>query len=175
MSKFCAIVLLSIGLLLGGGAAKADTFSFSALPTGGTTNGTPGSTVDWGYSITNNSSTQWLLLLALNTTQSFFNGTPNNNVFSYPLLAPNQTLTATNGLFEFTWNTNAPIGFTNSGLFDLTGLFCTDSTLSNCSSSVLDVYSSYSATVTPVPEPAPLLLLPPCLALCWVLKKMAQA
>jgi len=176
MSKLCAILLLSIGMLVSGQAAQADSsFTFTALPSSGAISGAPGSTVGWGYSIMNDSSTQWLVLSDLNTTESFLNGTPDNNIFDYPIIAPDQTVTvsfnalAGTGLYEFTWNSDAPTGFTNSGEFDLTGFFCADSSLGGCSTTNVDEFAPYSVTATP--EPTPLLLLCTGLTLCWLMRK----
>jgi hypothetical protein len=123
--------------------------------------------VGWGYSITNDSSTQWLVTADLTTTGSFQNGTPNTGIFDFPIIAPDTTVNVSynaatgTGLFAFTWNSTAPIGFTNSGQFDLTGFFCADSMFDGCSTNNIDALAPYSTTATSstTPEPTPLLLL----------------
>lgn len=163
MRNFCVVLVIGLGMLLGGGRAEADTFSFSAEPTDGAISGTPGSTVGWGYTITNDSSTQWLLLTDLNATTSFPNGVA-TNIFDYPVIAPDETVTvafsavAGTGLYELTWNADAPIGFTITGQFDMSADFCTDDTLATCSTTP-DVFAPFSVSVTGVPEPGVITLL----------------
>lgn len=149
-------------------AARADSFTFSVLPVGGAVSGPPGSTVGWGYSFTNQSATNWLVLTSI-SADPFLHGNPDASIFNFPALGPGLTLsvaylTGTAGLFEFTWDPTAPVGFTNSGLFIVSaewwsgdptagGQFLLPAT---------DQSDVYSATVTPsatVPEPSSLLLL----------------
>ena len=176
MRKLWVVILLSMVTLIGGGPAWADGFTFSLLPSSGAIDGPPGSTVGWGYTITNDSSTDYLLLTSLNTTEAFQYGTP-TDLFEDTLflLAPDQTVTgyfnATTGtgLFEFTWNSDAPLSFTNSGDFDMSGVFCTDATLTNCSMLPPDQYAAYAVTATP--EPSTILLLISGVVSFWFMKK----
>src|SRR5690348_4091618 len=96
-------------------AASADIYSFSLLSAGGNLQGAPGSTIGWGYSIENQSSTLWLVTTGVNS-DGFLNATP-NLIFDFPVIGPGASATA--GLLELTWNASAPIGFVNSGAFDL--------------------------------------------------------
>ena len=48
---------------------------------------TPGSTVGWGYSITNNSATNWLVVYGL-AAGNFPGATPNPYFFDFPSIAP---------------------------------------------------------------------------------------
>ena len=102
--------------------------------------------------------------------------TPNAGIFSFPAVNPNSTLTVayvpgTDGLYELTWDANAPIGFVNSGMFVATAEWC--DTTGACSSAP-DQMAAYSATVTPnsaVPEPATALLFATGLATAALRKK----
>jgi len=178
MRKLWVVILLSMVTLISGAPAWADGFTFSLLPSSGAIGGPPGSTVGWGYTITNDSSTDYLLLTSLNTTEDFQYGTP-TDLFEDTLflLAPDQTVaayfnaTTGAGLFEFNWSSDAPLGFTNSGDFDLSGLFC-DATLTNCSVAP-DEYAAYSVTATP--EPSTVLLLISGVVFFWFMKKLAHA
>jgi hypothetical protein len=149
--------------------ADSLTFSFGTLPANGAVAGPPGSTVGWGYTVTNNSLADWLVPTALNAGV-FLNlnpaVVPNPNVlFDFPIVAPLQTVTLgytpkTAGLFEITWASTAPLGFVNSGNFVLSADFYNANPLLNPSAVDLgpapDVSTPYSATV---PEPPTLLLL----------------
>ena len=76
-----------------------------------------------GYSITNESTTDWLLTINLNS-DAFLDGTA-NSLFDFPEVAPGTTVTDafdpinSIGLYELTWDPDAPTGFTNSGNFVL--------------------------------------------------------
>ena len=103
--------------------ALGDIIDFSLIPGDGAVAGPPGSTVGWGYSITNNSLTDWFLPTVLNS-DSFANGIP-AVLFDFPMVAPGASIsvsfdsgTAT-GLYELTWDGGAPVGFVNSGNFVL--------------------------------------------------------
>jgi hypothetical protein len=118
--RLFGIVILTI---LFAATTYADTFTFSTVPGSGNLSAAAGSTVGWGYSVTNNSLTQWLVFASLDPSASFANGTANADVFDFPIVAPLSTLTqaydGTNGLYEFTWNAGAPAGSSNSGNFVL--------------------------------------------------------
>jgi hypothetical protein len=118
--RIFGIVLLT---LLFAATSYADSFTFSTIPPSGSISGAAGSTVGWGYTVTNNSLVQWLVFNNIATDTAFTNGTPNGGVFDFPVVAPNTTITTnydgTNGLYEFTWNPGAPAGFSNSGNFVL--------------------------------------------------------
>ncbi len=169
MTKVWSKYFFSAGvlLLLVAPAARADSFTFSLLPPNGAISGPPGSTIGWGYSITNNSSVDFVEFSAL-SANGFLNGTP-LAIFDFPIIAPNTTVTVpfdplnVLGLYQLTWDPGAPIGFTNSGTFMLTGDFCTDSACASMiANSDLTLSALYSATVTTpgnvVPEPASILL-----------------
>jgi hypothetical protein len=158
-------IALGLACLLAAPQLWADSFSFTLVPGSGNVSGAPGSTVGWGYSITNDSSTYWLVTTDLNA-DPFLNGTP-NLIFDFPDLAPGATATepfdpiAPAGLYELTWDNSAPPGFANSGTFDVSAEWWNGDPL-NGGSYVTDAPNegqAYSATVTATPEPAIIALL----------------
>jgi hypothetical protein len=157
--------------LVSASAAHAAPFTLSLLPPDGVISGTPGSTIGWGYTLTNDSDSDWLMLTGLGA-DPFEHATADASLFTAPILAPGATITvaydatAFTGLFQLTWDNTAPIGFTNSGHFVLSAEFWDGDPLDLTSSFValaLDQLVPYSAFVstpieTPVPEPGTLLL-----------------
>jgi hypothetical protein len=152
---FARLSILVCLVALSSGVAFADTYTFEDLPPGGNIAGPPGSTIGWGYSITNDSTTDWLVTVNL-TSAPFTDGTADASPFDFPIVSPSSTVTlpydqATNtGLFALTWDTTAPVGFTNAGVFTLsaewwsgdpltTGMFLMDAP---------DETAAYSATVS---------------------------
>jgi hypothetical protein len=143
----------------------ADTISFTLLPVDGNVAGPPGSTVGWGYSITNNSDTDWFVPTDLNTDSSFSNGTP-TLLFDFPDLAPDTTAAETFdpvnfiGLYELLWDPSAPGGSVNSGNFVLSGEWWDGDPLNggNFIADAIDTSAPYSATVSSIssstPEPS---------------------
>src|SRR5437763_6291258 len=79
----------------------------------------PGATVQWNYAIRNLSDADTLVLSDLNAGV-FQYGTP-QSIFDFPIVAPLDT--ALGNLYQFTWDSNAPIGFINSGTFVLSADF----------------------------------------------------
>jgi hypothetical protein len=168
MKRLTSILALAIALALLPARAFAIPFSFTVLPSGGVADGAAGSTVGWGYEITNDSATGWLELTALDS-DPFANGTP-LSVFDFPILGPLTTATVLfdvvmgSGLFQLTWDLGAPTGFVNSGVFFVSGQFW-DADPLGAGATLLgaadDQSAPYSSTVTgaAVPEPATVLLL----------------
>ena len=155
-------------------AAWADTFSFTDLPPD--VAGPAGSSVGWGYTITNESSTSWLVLTAL-SAGVFDHGSP-DSLFDFPSLAPDTTVSVNfdpanlAGLYDLTWEATAPIGFVNAGFFTLQGEWWDGDPLAggNFISDAPDEVAAYSATVTgstSVPEPSTITLLTLFLTLIW--------
>ena len=148
-------------------AAWADTYSFTALPND--VAGPAGSTVGWGYTVSNESTTSWLVLTALDAAV-FDQGSP-DSLFDFPSLAPGETVSVAfdpanlAGLYELTWDATAPIGFVNTGFFSLHGEWWDGDPLAggNFLSEAPDESTPYSATVTgstSIPEPSAVLVLP---------------
>lgn len=141
-------------------AMAADIFTFSPLPVDGKIAGAPGSTIGWGYTIHNESGTHWLVTTGLNAG-AFVNATP-NAIFDFPDLAPGATATVAfdaaipAGLYELTWNSSAPLGFTNAGDFVLSAAWWSGDPSAGGSffSAAPNGVQPYSATVTTAtPEP----------------------
>ena len=144
---------------------KADGVGVSLTVTPTATVSAPGTSVGWGYSLTNNT-TDYLLAVGLNA------GTFNSGVldlidfFDYPLLAPGQTVSQTfdplnlTGLAQFTWDADAAPGATNSGLFSIS-FDLSDPNYDDFgpSGEVAQAAYAISTTSATVPEPASLLLL----------------
>ncbi|HYR86583.1 MAG TPA: PEP-CTERM sorting domain-containing protein [Terriglobia bacterium] len=163
-------------------AARAESFTFETLPASGNVDGPAGSTVGWGYSITNQSLTDWLVTTSVNAG-SFLNGTP-LSLFDFPTVAPRQNVNilydALNGfgLYELTWDAAAPVGFINSGNFVLSAEWWTGDPLFGGSliAGAPDQSVLYTATVTaaPVPVPSTVPLLSTGLAAIALLRRSAR-
>lgn len=173
------VALVAIGMLTAAGAARADSlsFGFSLEPTGGAITGSQGSTIGWGYDVTNSTS-DYLLLTAVNSLASFAPGITPEALLGIapgnpgPLLAPGSTQIVffsaeQAGLFELMLSPKAPVG-TITGQFDLTGDFL-DSSFNFIEET--DEFANYSATVIATPEPSTILLLTTCVVLCWWIRK----
>ncbi len=139
----------------------ADGITLTLLPSP-FISGTPGSTIGWGYQLSAPSTNTNFIVFTGISSDPFLFATPNAGIFDFPIVAPGTTITmpyipGAQGLFEITWDANAPVGFTNVGLFFLDFDLCADpSDPSTCSSGGALAHN-YSATV--VPEPATILLL----------------
>lgn len=166
--RMCLAVVLM--LLWVSAPVSADDFSFSTIPASGDISGPPGSTIGWGFSITNNSQ-DWLETTALNAG-SFLElnalVSPNPNLlFDYPIVSPEATvkmdyLAGSSGLYEITWDLLATVGFVNSGDFVLSGeLFSTDPTSVGAVDlgAAPDLMTPYTASVAAVPEPSTMILM----------------
>jgi hypothetical protein len=159
-----AIQLIGL-LLICSSAAYADPFTFDTLPGSGDVAGPAGSTVGWGYSITNTSLTNWLVLSSVNAG-TFLMGTP-GALFDFPIVAPGTTATvafdalAGLGLYQLTWDPTAPAGFVNSGTFVLSAEWWSgDPTAGGSFLAAADDQSApYTATVTAVAVSVPSTLL----------------
>lgn len=142
----------------------ADTLQFALIPSSGNVSGMAGSTVGWGYSITNQSSADWLVTTNL-TADSFLDGTP-SLVFDFPIVGPGQTATETFnastgvGLYQLTWDANAPMGFVNSGDFVLSAQWWNGNPANGGTliADAPDTSAAYAATVSTgtsmIPEPS---------------------
>lgn len=148
--------------LLAAPAAFGDSLHFSLIPSNGDISGAPGSTVGWGYSITNQSSSDWLVTTNL-TADPFLKGTP-AALFDFPNLGPGETVTESFdgntgvGLYELTWDAGAPAGFVNSGDFVLSAQWWNGDPIDGGTyiADAPDSSMGYSATISSaaIPEPS---------------------
>jgi hypothetical protein len=154
-------------------AGTVDSYLFGTVPSDGLVSGAPGSTVGWGYTITNESPTLWLVTTSLNTGP-FVSASP-GLLFDFPILDPLTSVTEPfdpsigAGLFELIWDSSAPPGFSNVGEFTISaewwtgppgngGLFFDNAP---------DVAQPYGASVDDSPEPGTSALLVLGLVLVW--------
>lgn len=164
------ILVTAMILLLGGQSAYAiPDWSFGLLPASGNVSGPAGSTVGWGYEITNPDTDNWLSVWGL-SADLFQNGSP-MSLFDFPSLAPGASVTVPYdevngfGLYQLTWDVTAPDGFVNSGTFILSADWYNGDPLLEVGSWIIgdapDQAAAYTATVTSaaVPEPSTWLLL----------------
>ena len=163
--------------------AHASPFTLQTVPLNGAISGGAGSTVGWGYLIANPSATDWLVLAGV-SAGVFQHATPNAAVFDFPILAPMATImapyvTGAAGLFELTWDVNAPVGFVNSGVFTVSAEWWSDDPFAGGQFLQLatDQFASYGATVTPaasVPELSSLTLLSGACFAGWCRRRLKQ-
>jgi uncharacterized protein (TIGR03382 family) len=164
-----------LGLALLGPAARAsDVWALSLTPSS-YISGAPGATIEWGYSITNQSSTDWLVLDGVNS-DAFQHGTADASVFDLPIIAPG--MTATGPLFDFTWDSNAPLGFENTGTFIVAAEWWDGDPFNggNFIDFAVDGTADYTAQVSQAtPEPvSALLMLPGLLAMVWLVRRRSR-
>jgi protein-disulfide isomerase len=157
------LTAMAPSLLLG-----SDAYTFITIPGDGNISGAPGATIGWGYSITNESTSDWLLATNLNA-DSFAFGTP-SLLFDFPEVAPGATVTEAFdpigmiGLYEDVLNGSAPNGSVDSGDFDLSAQWYDGDPFNGGTfiADAVDTDAPYSATVTSsssTPEPSSFLLL----------------
>jgi PEP-CTERM motif len=172
------IVCLAVAAWLGcaPGPVHANPFTFSVTPAGGAVSGEPGSTIGWGYTLLNPSLTDWLMLTAVSADVFEHVVLADAGIFDYPILAPGASVSmpwamGSAGLYEITWDVQAPLGFTQPGSFIVGGEWWSgDPGQSGAAFLQLatDQTAAYSATVAApaaVPEPSTLLLMTSALAL----------
>ena len=75
----------------------------------------------WGYTFVNNSATDWLFVTDVSADTPFLHGISTANPFDNPVLPPTSSITegynGAVGLADLTWDSDTPVGFTNSGNF----------------------------------------------------------
>ena len=164
----CPWMLAIVMCVAGAPAAHADPFTFTLLPTGGAISGEPGGTIGWGYSLTNDSLTDWLMLTNIDSDPFADVLSADASPFDFPILAPGETRSVAfnpatfEGLFQLTWDPLAADGTTNLGAFVLSAEFWDgDPLVAGTFLASADPQSAlYSATVVaPVPEPGTLALM----------------
>jgi hypothetical protein len=99
------------------------TFDISGPVTVSGPSGAPAVT-GWGYTLHNQSSTNWLVTTNL-TAGTFQHATP-QLLFDFPDLAPGANVTVPynpapppTGLYQIVWDQNVPAGYVNAGTFTL--------------------------------------------------------
>jgi hypothetical protein len=169
--------ILAVSLILAAPTVRADgdSLTFTLIPAD--VSGPAGTTVGWGFTITNTSTTTDYLDISGIDSDLFAstNGTPDASIFLFPNLAPAQSVTQVYdpldglGLFQFTWNSGVAVGTMETGQFRLLGAFCDPTIDQFCAeddsvTSTVLATGMYSATVTgssgaPISEPSASLLL----------------
>jgi len=185
MRPYLGWVSLALGLLLTTHPSRADSLTFTATPED--VSGPAGTTVGWGYSITNNSTSDYLDISGIDSDLFLAtDGTPGASIFNFPNVAPGATVMQVYepvdnlGLFQFTWNLGLATGTTETGYFTLYGAFCDPSDIycvddGDVPSGTLAT-AGYSATVSPsgvvtTPEPRSVCLLLAGIGLLFVMRK----
>ena len=181
------LLVLCAGLLIVSGtqdvfASPPDPqdFSFSTFPASDIF-GPPGSTVGWGYTITNLDTSDYLSFSNANLSADVFtDGTP-LSLFDFPTIAPGATLTVSfdetsgTGLYQFTWDPSAPPGDSNSGLFLLSGAeFDTADGMKVADAPDHSTPYLVTDSATVVPEPSTLPLFALGIAVIVFLRKMSR-
>jgi hypothetical protein len=141
-------------------ASSAELYDFSLLPPDGAVQGASGSTVGWGYTLHNESSSLWLITTDLNAG-TFLEATP-TLLFDFPILAPGASVTekfdpaSSTGLYQMTWDAAVRPGFVNTGNFTLDAQWWTGDPLAggHFASDAPTASAGYTATVPgAAPEP----------------------
>ena len=114
MRRYLSWAVLAAGLLLTAAAARADSLTFTVTPVN--VSGPAGTTVGWGFTITNNlnATGDYLDISAIDSDLFLStNGTPDASIFLFPNLAPGESETqsydsvAGLGLFQFSHEDNS--------------------------------------------------------------------
>jgi hypothetical protein len=125
-----------------------------------------GSVTGWGYSIQNQSSSDWLVTTGL-IAGAVFHATP-QLLFDFPDVAPGATATVlydpgppANGLYQLVWDANAPAGLVNSGSFTLEAQWWSGDPLAGGAflATAPTVSEPYSTATTPEPAATGMLAL----------------
>jgi hypothetical protein len=157
------LAVIAPSLLLG-----SDAYTFSTIPGDGNISGAPGATIGWGYSITNESTSDWLLAINLSADSLAF-GTP-TLLFDFPEVAPGATVTeifdpiGMTGLYEDVLNDPVPDGSVDSGDFVLSAQWYNGDPFNGGTfiADAVDTDAAYTATVnsaSSTPEPSSFVLL----------------
>lgn len=116
-----SLAMLLVAALSAIPVSAAQTYNFALIPNDGIIAGGAGSTIGWGYSLTNQSSTEWLVTTGL-AADPLLAARP-VPVFDFPTLAPGAKIVqpfnaqALTGLLGLTWDQNAPDDLANFGTF----------------------------------------------------------
>jgi len=140
----------------------ADIYTFNVSPAENVSG--PGglfSLTGWGYTLQNQSSSDWLVTTSLDAG-TFLYATP-QVIFDHPHLAPGASVTVPYdpitpaGLYQILWDQDAPAGYVNSGTFTLSAQWWNGDPLAGgvFVSGAPSASAGYTATLTApsVPEP----------------------
>jgi hypothetical protein len=175
--RSCCLLLLAFSLA-SGLASGTSIIEFSLIPSYGIVQAPAGSTVGWGYSITNND--PLLTWVASDfSTSPIVDATP-STLFDFPIIGPGQTVQEAFdpingiGLFQLNWDETAPAGTVNQGLFTVAGDWYTSDPTTGGSfvdsgDPVSAGYEAYVEDPVAVPEPntGAAIVLCACLAIRW--------
>lgn len=163
------LLSLTVALILCTGLS-AHALLLDLNPFGGAISGTPGSTIGWGYSITNDSASDWVVISGSSFTTAATWGTYDDYFLTnFLMLAPSESFSQvfsevlTEGLGSFTIDPLALAGWTAIGTIDLTyDLYDGDPMDTGNWLSSATAYADASVTVSggapAVPEPGTILL-----------------
>lgn len=170
MRRHALLLLLTVASLAPS-AATATSFTFATLPASGVLSGGAGEALGFGYTLTNPSPTDWLVLTSLDTGV-FVGGTPDSSLFDFPVLAPGESRTTPfaiglAGLFAFTWDPSAPLGSLNAGAFVVGGEWWTGDPAAAGAFLASATAATATYQVQVVPEAGTLLLLSVAGAIGW--------
>jgi len=170
MIRPVALILIALCAFLwiqparAGTIVNQDVYTFNTIPTNGSISGSPGQTIGWGYTISNDSPTRWLNVTGLDAG-TFLHASAGAWIFDFPILGPMASVTVPYdgllllGLYELTWDLSAPPGFVNAGDFQILAEWWTGDPFGGGTfiENAPDAFQPYSAAV--VPEPSVLVLL----------------
>lgn len=151
-----AVVLLGFGC--GPAVSGASDWMFETIPADGSIAGPAGSTIGWGYATVNNSPDYWLYLFDISSSVEFPHAVATKAPFDFPVLAPGESLNrpydGQQGLVELTWNHNAPVGFSTSGMFEITAFWYNGDPFEGGDYVNAAIPITVPFTVSVVPEPS---------------------
>jgi len=142
------------------GLQAADIYSFDLLPSGGFIAGNPGQTIGWGYTLKNESASEWLVPLSLDS-EPFISATP-TLLFDFPILAPGAAVTrpfdllGSSGLLEISIDPGLTSPVLNAGAFTLNAQWWNGDPLAggNFLSEASETSRQYFALTSVEPGPA---------------------
>jgi hypothetical protein len=182
-SAFRFATILSLGVVLGGLPLLADPLWTLAAVPDVHIEGPAGSTIGWGYEITDLATDQWLVMTDIDPLV-LQHATP-DFVFDFTIVAPLATVRADyvpaiSGLFGLTWDGDAPDWFVNSGSIVLSAEWYAGDPLAGATDLGPAAPASIDVTaqVSPgsqVPEPGTRLLLAAVLSAGAALKRTLRS
>jgi hypothetical protein len=182
MNSRHAFRMTALTTLLMSGASIAPAvgamLELDLFPSRSVVRGEPEEVVGWGYTLTNHSTSWWLLPTALNS-DPFLYGLP-MQLFDFPVLTPGSSVIVPfdpaeqTGLYQVSIDRNAPLGFSERGMFRLSAEWWTGDPVEGGQllNQAEDVSLRWNLQISRVPEPS--YLLPLCITLPvleWIRRK----